>query len=628
MSLPPTPGENPISSSSNLRNLSVVVLRILFASVVAIFLAQAEFDYLEAYLYDLRVRVSPTSPVSGNIELVFFNKESVQGLKKDLDASTLNQMILNIRSQKPKYIIVNLDLEELDGNQSDKKVLAKTAAGTNNLVVTTDSLVLKGDETGLVLPLPFEKIKVVSAPRTSDLKIYAKDGVTRRMLVSYEGSPLLHAQIAAEINPEVEKLDNIKGQFEFAGSRQSYIRFHPAGTYPRISAIEMLQGNVEPNRFRDKIVIIGQDTEQKNKDYILTPYSRESMAMSTAEMQANMFDTVILNAAIRTAPEWLNFLIIWIISVYTVHAVLTMSPIRGLVVLLGSILGFSAISFISFILVNTWIDMAAPLLAIFLCYYFFIPYRLIIENRRSWEYFQKNKLLSQVEELKTNFISMMSHDLKTPIARIQGMTDMILADTVKLSSQQREAVDTIKLSADDLLKFINAILNYGKIESQGVQLHLQSKDVNNLLQEVIRKHEFLAKLKNIQIVTELEPLFPVPVDADLMKQVFSNLIENAIKYSPEDTKILISSEEKDSKVVVQVIDQGSGIPADELSNIFMKFFRSKNAKSSPIKGSGLGLYLAKYFTELHRGNIYVDSSLGNGSVFTVELPIQQQNSQS
>lgn len=267
--------------------------------------------------------------------------------------------------------------------------------------------------------------------------------------------------------------------------------------------------------------------------------------------------------------------------------------------------------------------MAAPLMAGFLVYYFFIPYRLIIENRRSWEYYQKNKLLSQVEELKTNFISMMSHDLKTPIARIQGMTDVILSDQVTLSSQQREAVDTIKHSSDDLLKFISSILNYGKIQSEGVELHMQSKDINSILQEVVRKHEFLAKVKRIQIVSELEPMFPIPMDPDLMRQVLSNLVENAIKYSPDDTKILVTTEEKDNVVVIQVADQGPGIPEDELNNIFTKFFRSKNVKSTQIKGSGLGLYLAKYFTELHKGRIFVESKDGKGSTFTVELPMEQ-----
>jgi signal transduction histidine kinase len=212
--------------------------------------------------------------------------------------------------------------------------------------------------------------------------------------------------------------------------------------------------------------------------------------------------------------------------------------------------------------------------------------------------------------------------MKTPLARIQGMTDVIQKDATPISSPQREALDTIKQSAEDLLKFISTILNYAKIESQGVELHLQSRDVNEILKEVIRKNEFLARLKQIQLLAELEPLFSAKVDAELLRQVFSNLVENAIKYSPEKSKVLISSEEVDGKIIIQIADQGMGIAADELPNIFMKFFRSKHAKSSPIKGSGLGLYLAKYFVELHRGRISCESTPGQGSTFTVELPVQ------
>ncbi|XGC80397.1 CHASE2 domain-containing protein [Bdellovibrio bacteriovorus] len=598
-------------------------LRVLFASIAAFLLSQINLDYLEAYLYDLRTRITPPTATSGHISLVLFDQKSVEGLKTDLEPAVLTDLIKKISQQKPRFIVLNVPLEEIDGDKKEKAELAKVAAAIPNLYVTSDGLALKGDENGLALPAPFEKVKVASAPRTSDLKIYAKDGVTRRMLISYQDKALFHAEAAASFNPEVKSLENIKGQFEFAGSNQSYINFRPTGSYPTFSAVDLIQDKTSLKDLADKIVIIGNDTGQKNQDYILTPFSREVMAMSTAEMHANMFDTVIQNAAPLLTPKWFNFFVIWLIAVFTVHVVLTMSPAKGLLILASTVLGFSVVSFGLFWFANLWIGMAAPLLAVFLCYYFFIPYRLIVENRRSWEYYQKNKLLSQVEELKTNFISMMSHDLKTPIARIQGMTDMILKDSTPLSAQQREAVDTIKHSSDDLLKFINAILNYGRIESQGVQLNLQSKDINSLLQEVIRKHEFLAKVKRIQIVSELEPMFPVPVDSDLMKQVFSNLVENAIKYSPEDTKIMVSSEESDTKVVIQVADQGPGIPADELQNIFMKFFRSKNVKSSPIKGSGLGLYLAKYFTELHEGRIFVESSHGNGSTFTVELPIEQ-----
>jgi signal transduction histidine kinase len=149
---------------------------------------------------------------------------------------------------------------------------------------------------------------------------------------------------------------------------------------------------------------------------------------------------------------------------------------------------------------------------------------------------------------------------------------------------------------------------------------MHSKDVNSLIKEVVHKLEYQAKSKNIQIRTELEPLFSIKMDVDLMRQVLQNLIENAIKYSPPGSSVLVSTEEGEGWVSVQVADQGPGIPEDELPHIFMKFYRSRNAKASTIKGSGLGLYLARYFVELHKGRITVDSSPGAGSTFTVDLP--------
>jgi signal transduction histidine kinase len=218
----------------------------------------------------------------------------------------------------------------------------------------------------------------------------------------------------------------------------------------------------------------------------------------------------------------------------------------------------------------------------------------------------------------------MSHDLKTPLARIQGMTDIVLKDPHPLSPRQSEALRTLEKSSEELILFVSSILNLGRIESKEIKLHFQSRDPNGLLREVIEKYDFMAKSKGISIMAELEPMFSVKMDADLIRQVFSNLIENAIKYSHEKSRILVTSEESDEGVVIQVADQGLGIPEDELPNVFMKFYRSKNAKSSSIKGSGLGLYLAKYFVELHKGTISVDSRPGFGSTFTVILPMNAQ----
>ncbi len=621
MALPPSLDEK--SGTSTKSSLKALALRMLFAVGISFFIAQTNLEYIESYLYDLRVRAKIGDTVSDNVELIYITPQTVQLYKGFPSAKEQIALLQALATHRTKAIAYDFILDETPGSINDKNAWEAAIISTPHVYVAGRTTQMKGEEDQLFLADPLEKVATIPAPKTTDLVNFAKDGVTRRMILTYQDQTMLPVRLAALVNPQAADLPSLRGLFDFYGTDQAYIDFHAAKSYPSTSFESILNGQADLSRFKDKIVIVGTDLGLNEAEYITTPFSRDVMAMTRIEMQANIIDTLIKNSAPIKVSKYISWLFILIASILTTQVVLTMKPTRGLLVLGATLTGFILISAIAFWTLGLWLPVAAPLLTILLCYYFFIPYRLIVENRRSWEYYQKNKLLSQVEELKTNFISMMSHDLKTPIARIQGMTDVILSDNIALSTQQREAVDTIKHSSDDLLKFINAILSYGRIESQGVQLNLQSKDINNLLQEVIRKHEFLAKVKRIQIVSELEPMFPVPVDPELMKQVFSNLVENAIKYSPEDTKIMVSSEETDTKVIVQVADQGPGIPQDELQNIFMKFFRSKNVKSSPIKGSGLGLYLAKYFTELHRGSIFVESSHGNGSTFTVELPIEQ-----
>ncbi len=599
------------------------LLRLVLALGIAFLVVQINLEGVESYLYDLRVKTKLFTPSSEKIHLIYITPATVQKYN-GLPSSTVQaELLKKLTSAQLKALVYDFGIDESPGSEDEKNAFEAALISQKNIFVAGKATVLRGEEKLLYFADPFEQVKATPAPKTSDQLNFAKDGVTRRMLLTYQGQPMLQMQLASLENPEILNPEAVRGQFKFYETDQAYIDYHKPGTFPSANFEDVIDGKYPLENFKDQIVLIGTDLDLQEAEYVKTPYSREVTAMTRIELQANTIDTLIRNSGPVKTPPMLNWILVSLVSLLTVYVALTLKPAQGLMLLGSTIAGFSFLSFFAYWVGGYWVPMAHPLLAIFLCYYFFIPYRLIIENRRSWEYFQKNKLLSQVEELKTNFISMMSHDLKTPIARIQGMTDVILSDQVALSSQQREAVDTIKHSADDLLKFINSILNYGRIESEGVRLNLQSKDLNNILNEVIRKHEFLAKLKRIQINPELEPLFPVPVDPDLMRQVLSNLVENAIKYSPEDTYIRVLSGEQDGKVVIQVIDQGQGIPQDELNNIFMKFFRSKNAKSSPIKGSGLGLYLAKYFTELHHGKIFVESSYGQGSTFTVELPMEQ-----
>lgn len=613
-----------------LRRLISLAIKALFAILAAVAISFLKLDYFESYFYDQRVRIKAalgqSKPTHTQSIIVLIDHPTIVKYQGFPTYSHHAQFLTKLHSLGPKFILYDFrskdnELLDIEGTAADKINFANAVGKISHFYILTDELEMRGESGKLQLNPPLNYVNRAPAPKTTDTILFAKDGVSRRFMISYQDEVLLHPRVAGWYNRSIRDVNNIRGQFELYDSIQGYTQFSPSGTYPTYSFTDIMDGLIPAEEFKNKIVIIGTDTGKSAREYVMTPFSSEVTSMRSAEYHANVLQTLINNEAVARWPKWTNILLTCLISFLTVYTVFTLRPGKGLLVLLLTLLSLSIVVTLMFVYFNIWVDLTHPFIAIFICYYFFIPYRLIRENRLSWEYYQRNQLLRQVEELKTNFISMMSHDLKTPIARIQGMTEMIASDEQKLSIHQHEALDNIKTSSDDLLKFINSILQYGRIESQGLELKLQSKDINALISEVVKKHEFLAKIKRIKIKTSLEPLFPSLVDPDLIKQVFSNLLENAIKYSREESTIYILSREENNFIYIDFKDEGVGIPAVDLPNIFMKFFRSHDVKISTIKGSGLGLYLASYFAELHQGTITVNSEFGVGSTFTVKLPI-------
>jgi signal transduction histidine kinase len=608
----------------------IFLLRILIASALGLSLTFLKVDYIESYLYDLRVRYSIKKDVSPHIEIILTDLQTHKALGRPEEYGDYNKALSFLKETIPRFIVFVPDSTKDD--EGDKIEFRDVRGSEQSKIEFIEHSkyffhfyhALPDPDPDFQFPKPFDELKTVFAPRTYDKNIGARDQVTRRMIINIHGRDTLYPLAAKTFNPSIVDPLNIRGNFEFYGSIQTYIDFHPKGSFSTTKLEDLVAGKVPASKFHDKIVLFGSNLENSYENYVLTPFSRNPSSMPLVEMQANMLETLINNSGPVKPPPWINILLTILISIFTVHVALTLKPVRGIFLLFSGVILILIFSYVMYWPFGVWIQITHPLLAIFLCYYFFIPYRLIIENRRSWEYFQKHKLLSEVELLKTNFIGMMSHDLKTPLARIQGMAEMIVRDKNPLTSNQTECLDTIKQSSDDLTKFINTILNYARIESQGIELNLKNKDPNQLVEDVVKKHDFLAKLRHIQLITELEPLFTIQIDPELIRQVISNLVENAIKYSPEKSKVLITTEDAGDRVLIQVADQGIGLPSDEVENIFSKFYRSKNAKSSPVKGSGLGLYLSRYFVELHKGRILVESSEGQGSTFTVELPVSHR----
>jgi signal transduction histidine kinase len=266
-----------------------------------------------------------------------------------------------------------------------------------------------------------------------------------------------------------------------------------------------------------------------------------------------------------------------------------------------------------------WIRESQPLIGIFLSYYLVVPYRLIREYKKRWDYQRKNELLVQVEQLKTNFISLVTHDLKTPVARIQGLTEILIR---RLNTPEiTPTLQNILNATDELNRFITSILELSKIESDHIQLNLESKDINQIIENTTDKLSANARLNQVEIIKELEPMFPIKVDVSLISKVLSNLIDNAIRYSPAGARVVVRSHEAGDWIEISVRDQGIGMTDEEQANLFSKFYRAKNDTTTRISGTGLGLYLTKYFIEAHGGRVEVESKKGEGSVFKIYLPI-------
>lgn len=591
-------------------------LKILFALLVTLLLTQFRLDTLESTAYDLRVRFSPKPKASGEVVLIKIDEDTERALLREPEVRDWTTLAQQLAIANPKHVVSLINPLDLRGPFSDMKTLS-AALEALPFMYGANSLMNPGQTHLPALMSPFEKVPVEPMPKTADSTVLARDGVSRRLILNYEGQPTVQVQLANEING-ITDIKDYQGHFTFLKSTQTFTRYRKPGAFATYNFKDVMNGTFDKQVFTNKIVLIGRDNRQVLDDYSTTPLSKQILALSNLEVQANVLDTLILNQAPRIAPDWIRQVLTFMICILTMYIVLSVRPGRGLVMLGSLVFSYSLVTLILFAAFGWVLPVVHPLVAVFICYYFVIPYRLIIENRKSWEYYQKNKLLTQVEELKSNFLRMMSHDLKTPLARIQGMAEVIRQEQPNLSEAQSKALMSISESSEELTDFIGSILSLSRIESKEVKLHLRSKDLNQLVQQVEKKLDYMAKRKNIEIVTELEPMFSAKMDEDLIRQVISNLIENAIKYSPENSKVLISTEEQNGELVLQVADQGRGISEEEQSQIFTRFFRGRNSRSDTV-GNGLGLYLANYFVNLHHGVIEVESELNKGSTFTVRL---------
>ena len=226
----------------------------------------------------------------------------------------------------------------------------------------------------------------------------------------------------------------------------------------------------------------------------------------------------------------------------------------------------------------------------------------------------------EAEELKSTFISIISHELKTPVALIKGYAGTLRRKDAEWNAATvRESASVIEEEADRLTQLIDNLLDASRLQAGGLKLNLGDVALDQMAQRLVEK--FRTQTSQHVLSVDFPPSWPsVQADAARLEQVLSNLIGNAIKYSPTGGAVYVKGRVLPDEVIVSVSDEGIGIPVEEQARIFERFYRVDDALSRRTAGSGLGLYLAKAVIDAHGGRIWVESAPGHGASFSFALP--------
>ena len=595
-------------------------------------LIQYSFNPLESIFYDFWVKHDVTSKSFKNpIVLIAMDDESDQFLGETYPYTyaSHNRLMNRLVEDRPALVNYFVSLLEPDSevearyqNEFHESIKSYSPSGERFKFGT------EIDHFGEQIPPEgLRDIGYHLGQLYKDQIIFSKDEVVRRAILSISGEDSLHLWTAKKFR-ELRGLNPVdatayKGAYYNPEADANFALFKYSNN-PLESNVQVIPfhrvvvGNFPKGFFDGKIVLVGPQYLSNTNDFVQTPFAKDSARTPKLLVHAQVIEALIAEKTVFDIKNFYTQIASILIAIILSYIISRVQPVKGLMITILLIMGILLVSYFAFITFGWWIKLSHLVLSIFVVYYIWVPFRAIEEYQTRYAIQEESKLLKQVDNLKQNFISLMSHDLKTPVAKIAGIAD-ILKIKFNNTPEQMELIDNVINSTKELNNFINSILDLTKIESQNLTLRKESKDVNKIIEGIIEKLQFEAGNKQMHIEADLSPLYPIQLDSVLMNRVISNLIENAIKYAGKGKTIWVKTWDDPDWVYIEVKDNGLGIAPEDLTHIFDKFYRVKNDSTHAIKGSGLGLYLVKYFIELHNGVISASSQLGEGTSFIIKL---------
>jgi signal transduction histidine kinase len=231
----------------------------------------------------------------------------------------------------------------------------------------------------------------------------------------------------------------------------------------------------------------------------------------------------------------------------------------------------------------------------------------------------------ELDRLKDDFVATVSHELRTPLTSMMGFLEMIReGEAGELNDEQQRFLAIVYRSSERLQRLVGDLLFVARLDANGLQLQFGEAQLDQIVRESVESSSALARSREVELLAEIAPLPRVTGDRERLTQLVGNLISNALKFTPAGGRVVARSFVDGSNAVVEIEDNGIGIPETEQVRLFQRFFRSSTATAQAIPGTGLGLVISKAIAEAHGGSIGMTSVEGEGTCFRVEIPLEPE----
>lgn len=230
----------------------------------------------------------------------------------------------------------------------------------------------------------------------------------------------------------------------------------------------------------------------------------------------------------------------------------------------------------------------------------------------------------RLDSMRREFVANVSHELKTPLTTVKSYTETLLDGAIEDREISIEFLNVINNESDRMARLVRDLLQLSHLDHKKLNFNFIKFDINKLIKDVVKKLEISFKEKKHKLKLELSNTTNlINGDKDKIEQVIQNILSNAIKYTPKDGIIYVQTKEDYEDIIIKIIDNGIGIPKEDLPRVFERFYRVDKARSRDMGGTGLGLSIAKHIVEEHGGEISVDSEVGKGSIFKIKIPVDK-----